>query len=444
MGSKGAKKECRLDTVYNATMRSDEIITDTLRSSEKYRDDSSAIYRMLMENLRPLDFCYYLKRYVYRKAGYKAEFDTVPVQDYIDTITGAFSNKGVPVSLNPSSTRLRAAVRNWLTQKTTGREAVIMLGFGLEMSLSDVDEFLTKALQESSLNPKNPVETICWYCLKNHLGYYHFRQLLDKYESLPGTAGNHNKISQTGTMILRTDVAEIANEKKLFTYLNQLRQIDGKSRQSVDARNLFNGLYDEACGIIADLNNHMEEEREKIEIGRLRDKLSRNDRLFDDQKQEQIQNYAERRKRWTKENITPVQFEDVLFSAVPRDRNGNLLPMKTSTLNEQFRGKRLNRQHIQEILNGTGIISRYDLSTMSFLVLSHKLADEENPVIRYHSFLNYTNAILDRCGMGELYAGNPYEAFLMICMLTDYPLGTYADVWELSYSAENRKDESSI
>ena len=94
-------------------------------------------------------------------------------------------------------------------------------------------------------------------------------------------------------------------------------------------------------------------------------------------------------------------------------------------------------------MNGTGVISRYDLATMSFLVLSHKLADEENPVVRYHSFLNYTNMLLDRCGMGELCAANPYEAFLLICMLTDYPLGTFADVWELSYNAENRKDESS-
>lgn len=443
MDSKSTENQHKLNTVYNASIGSDEIIADSLKPSGNSWDDSSDIYKILVDNLKPLDFCYYLKRYVYRKAGYTSEFDTVPVQNYIETITTAFSNKGIPASLNPSSTRLRAAVKNWLTQKTTSRETVIMLGFGLEMSLSDVDEFLTKALQESSLNPKDPVETICWYCLKNHLGYYHFRRLLDKYESLPGTAVNLNKISHTGTIILRTEVAEIADEKTLLTYLNQLRRIDGTSRQSVDARNIFNGLYEEACGIIANLNNNMEEERTTIEISRLRDKLSRNDRLFDDQKQEQIQNYTERRKLWTKEDITPIQFEEVLFSAVPRDRNGNLLPMRASTLNEQFRGKRLNRQHIQEILNGTGVISRYDLATMSFLVLSHKLADEENPVVRYHSFLNYTNMLLDRCGMGELCAANPYEAFLLICMLTDYPLGTFADVWELSYNAENRKDESS-
>ena len=74
---------------------------------------------------------------------------------------------------------------------------------------------------------------------------------------------------------------------------------------------------------------------------------------------------------------------------------------------------------------------------MSFLVLAQRTSEETDSIQRYHAFVNYTNVILDRCGMGELYVANPYEAFLMICMLSDYPLGTYADVWELSYEEED-------
>ena len=239
-----------------------------------------------------------------------------------------------------------------------------------------------------------------------------------------------------GTMILRTKAADIKDVKTLLRYLNQLRRIDGRSRQSVDARMMFDRLYDEARSIIAELNNHIEEERKKVEVERLKDKLSRSDRLYEEQKQELLRSFTEKRKHWTKEDITPVQFEDVLFSAVPRDRNGNLVPMKGSTLNEQFRGKRLNRQHIQDILDGTGTINRYDLATMSFLVLAQRTSEDTDSMQRFHTFVDYTNTILDRCGMGELYVANPYEAFLMICMLSDYPLGTYADVWELSYEPE--------
>lgn len=426
------------ESVYSVTMRSSAIMDDIQKSHLYMEDDSYAIFRMLQDSLQPVDFSYYLKRYVYKAAGYTAEFRTVPVEDYIETITNSFLSKGVPASYKPTSTRLRAAVKNWLSQKTTSRETVIMLGFGLDMCLEEVNTFLTKAIQESSLNPKDPVEVICWYCLKNHLGYYHFKQLLAKYEDLPGSADTEKHIYEMGTMILRTEVDDIVDEKTLLRYLNQLRRIDGKSRQSVDARLMFMLLYEEATSVIAELNNSIENEKKEVEIERLKDELSRNDRLYEDQKQERINKCTEQRKQWSKEDISPSNFEDILFSAVPRDRNGNLLPMKGSMLNEQFRGKRLNRQHLQEILDGIGTINRYDLATMSFFVRSQVNLEEE-AIERYHAFVNYTNTILDRCGMGELYVANPYEAFLMICMLTDYPLGTYADVWELSYEDDGQE-----
>lgn len=424
------------ESAYSVTIKSDRIVSGVRNTPEYQDDDSSAIYRMLVENLKPVDFSYYLKRYLYRAAGYRKEFGEVSEEEYLATMTEAFSSRGVPASLKPSSTRPRAAFRNWLTRKTVSREAVILLGFGLDMKLDDVNDFMTKALQESRLNPKDPVETVCWYCLKNHLGYYQFRRLLTAYEELPGSPETEEKIMLTGTRILRTEVEDIRDEKTLMRYLNQLRRIDGKSRQSVEARTLFLQLYEEAREQIAALNNSIEDQQAEVGMERLKDRLSRDDRLYDEQKQDQIRRMSGQKKQWKKEDITPVNFEEVLFSAVPRDRNGNLLPMKGSSLNEQFRGKRLNRQHIQEILDGTGTINRYDLATMSFFVLSQRPDLEENSVRRYRTFMDETDEILDRCGMGKLYVANPYEAFLMICMLSDYPLGTYADVWEFSYEEE--------
>ena len=419
------------------TVYTKKIISDVQESDEYVEDDSGAIFQMLSNKLKAVDFGYYLKRYVCETVGYKKDCLSVPLDDYIVMITDAFSNKGITTSSwKPTSTRLRAAVKNWLTRKTVSREAVIMLGFGLEMNLEDINKFLTKGLQESTLNPKDPVETICWYCVSNHLGYYRFRQLLAEYETLPGTPDKDRNISTVGTMILRTEVGDICDEKTLKRYLNELRCLDGRSRQSVEARRIFDQLYDEARSRIAETKNAEEEDLTEVEVNRLRDRLSRDDRLNDEQKQAVIHNLAGKRKHWTKEDITPVDFEDELYSAIPKDRSGNLLPMKKSALNEQFRGKRLNRQHIQEILDGTGTINRYDLATMSFFALSQRKELEDDSVKRYRVFVDETNAMLERCGMGQLYVANPYDTFLMICMLTDYPLGTFADVWEMSYDSD--------
>ncbi len=421
---------------YGATLKAKKIISDTQNSDLYKEDDSSAIYEMLIRNMKSVDFGYYLRRYVYKAAGFTEDFESVPVKEYVDTIVDAFSNKGIPCSWRPTSTRLPVAVKNWLTRKSVSRDAVIMLGFGLDMNLEDINDFLTKGLQESSLSPKNPVETICWYCIANHKGYFHFRDLVAAYEKLPGSPENEKEISTTETMKLRTEVEDIRDDKTLLRYLNRLRRIDGKTRQSVEARRLFDQLYDEACTYIAEIKNNEENDLKEVELGRLRDKLSRDDRYYDEQKQDRIRNFSDHRKHWSKEDISPVNFEEELFSAIPKDRNGNLLPIKGSALNEQFNGKRLNRQHIQEILDGTGAINRYDLATMSFFVMSQRKELEDDSVARYHEFIEQTNSMLDRCGMGDLYDANPYDAFLKICMLTEYPLGTYADVWGMAYDPE--------
>ena len=54
---------------------------------------------------------------------------------------------------------------------------------------------------------------------------------------------------------------------------------------------------------------------------------------------------------------------------------------------------------------------------------------------RFLEFVDDTNTILNECSMGEILTSNPYECFIMMCMLSEDPLGTYADVLEMSYSS---------
>ena len=100
------------ESEYSVTIKADKVFTDTQNTPEYQVDDSSAIYRMLLKNLKPLDFSYYLRRYIYTSADYRKSFDDVSPDEYITTVTDAFTNSGVPGSLKPTSTRPRAAVRN--------------------------------------------------------------------------------------------------------------------------------------------------------------------------------------------------------------------------------------------------------------------------------------------------------------------------------------------
>jgi len=53
------------------------------------------------------------------------------------------------------------------------------------------------------------------------------------------------------------------------------------------------------------------------------------------------------------EEITSADIERVFQAAVPKDRHGNLLPKKKSTLSACLRGRRLSLQRQEEMLSGS-------------------------------------------------------------------------------------------
>lgn len=51
--------------------------------------------------------------------------------------------------------------------------------------------------------------------------------------------------------------------------------------------------------------------------------------------------------------------------------------------------------------------------------------EDDDPYDRYHHFIEEAQRILKKCGMSEIYIVNPYECFLLMCLLTDCPLAVF-------------------
>ena len=134
------------------------------------------------------------------------------------------------------------------------------------------------------------------------------------------------------------------------------------------------------------------------------------------------------------EDINPSRMESILYSGVAVTDNGNL--MSFAKLKEQFKSKRLSRARINGILGGKPI-ERFDLITLIFLIYA---LDEEkltkSAPARFNEFVDETNDLLIEAGMIELYPVNPYEAFVMMCVVSEDLLDTFAGVWEKSYDEE--------
>lgn len=411
-----------------------ESFYDSVDSTAFPEQDTDVIYESLSKNLDAVPFCDYLKRFLHTRMGLSGDYTQTPVEVYQKYICEQFQINSTPASFDSKTTRLGTMAKNWLTQQTVKRSVVFLLGFGLSMSEDDVNNFLEKALHESCINPKDPFETVCWYCLQHGLGFDEYQRIWEKYLKLPAlTYDELDHILESKTVLVRSHLFTVKTEEDLMYYLSVLKRDKKNSRMSVSASMNFNELYNKARLLVANLKNQMEDETFSREMYAYKQTLSRDPRLSDEEICARISKKQASRHYYTPKDITEGDIEKVICSAVPTDKHGNLVPAKTSSLNRAFYGKRFSRQHIHDVLNGRIEIDRFDLITLNFFIYSQSGDVYINNLSRFNAFMESTNWILAECSMGELYVTNPYESFVLMCMLTDEPLTTYADVLELSY-----------
>ena len=80
--------------------------------------------------------------------------------------------------------------------------------------------------------------------------------------------------------------------------------------------------------------------------------------------------------------------------------------------------------------------------TVDNMVLAMRFRFPEKKIIpgKTMIFLDEIQEILARCGMGEIYIVNPYECFILMCLLTDCPLAVFSEIWEKSYEEGEEKN----
>ncbi|MDC7291052.1 hypothetical protein NXH76_25010 [Blautia schinkii] len=378
----------------------------TRRAAQKFRqvvslesfedEDADVIFHYLYKEMELVSFGDHLKRYIYERADLEEPFADVTQDIYRDIVLDSFRETCTPKSMNPTSTKLPSLVNNWLNQASVKRETVFLLGFGLRMSAEDVTDFLTRVLREQDFDFHNPEEVIYWYCYCHQLGYYKAEEFKQKYEEMPPA-----KQKPEGIIILGGGLC-LDSDEKLLEYLAYLKvgRDDPRSEKSQAFQEFMKLLY-RAKEIIATMYQKDEEEKKRGKI-------------------------------WKAENITPSDVEKVICSGIPINKMGNLKKMSASILARHFSQKRFSRQRITNILNHKLPVERFDLITLEFFIVSQEMADDD-PYTRYHHFLEEIQDILQRCGMSEIYIVNPYECFLLMCLLTDCPLAVFADIWEMSY-----------
>ncbi len=366
---------------YDFTRKAMQGISRVVTSDDFEDMDADAIFDYLLNEMEIVVFRDYLKRYIYERAGLKEPFSRVPDEEYLEIILESFDQNRAPVSLTPTTVKRRMMVKRWLEQDSVSRQTVFALGFGLRMTAEDVSDFLTKVIKESSFDDRDPRECAYQYCYSRQLPY-----------------------AKAVSLIKGETVPEDPEEKTLADRIAALKTREDDPAQDRRAQT-FRAVYRECRQLVASL---YQEENDTGDGNRT----------------------------WRPEDIGPSDIEKILCDGIPMTAGGNRMKMSNSLLNRQFRQKRITRQRLDLLLKGELEIERYDLITLEFLLYSQK--EDEDPRKRCLTYLNQMNEILTGCGMQAVYPANPYEAFILMCLLSEMPLLTYYDVWEKSYEeAEN-------
>lgn len=381
---------------YEFTRRAAQRFRQVVSLEDFEDEDADVIFHYLYKEMELVSFGDHLKRYIYERAGLEEPFNEIPREVYRDIVIDSFHETCTPKSMKPTSAKLSSLANNWLSQASVKRETVFLLGFGLRMSVEDVSDFLTRVLREQDFDFRNPDEVIYWFCYSNHFGYYKAEEYKEKYVLLePNKDAKEAAKIYAGGLCLDTD-------EKLFKFLAHVKAgVDDPMSEKSQAFQEFIRLLHHTKEIIAAMYQKDEEEKKRGKV-------------------------------WKASDISASDVEKVICSGIPVNKMGNLKKMSASILAKHFSQKRFSRQRITSILNHKLPVERFDLITLEFFIVSQEMEDED-PYQRYRHFLDEIQVILDKCGMGEFYIVNPYECFLLMCLLTDCPLAVFADIWEMSY-----------
>ena len=376
---------------YEFTRKAMHQIFDMV-SSESFEDLSAdEIFMFLFKGIALVSFKDYLKRYLYERAEIEEPFSEVKDQVWQDIIMYAFEENNAPHSFEPTSTRWSYTVKSWLNSDRVRRSTVFLLGFGLKMMEQDVSDFLTRVLEEDNYHMDDSEEVVYRYCFRHQLPYSKAKALLEQ----TGFKGTPETLKVSTDEILQ-------DEQSVLRYLTGIRKNRPVNLIQDTSRKCFEKLYKTSKEIIAGIYNQDEMDKPEKE-----------------------------RREWTADDVSAADLEKMLCSGIPLTDSGNLVKANQSLLSKHFQNYRLSRQRVDGLMKGQAQPDRYDLITLCFFL--HAQKEEITGEQRLSGFLSEINPVLASCGMSEIHPANPYEAFILICILSDCPMAVYGDIWELSY-----------
>nr|WP_076780641.1 hypothetical protein [Lachnoclostridium phocaeense] len=410
------------------------------------KGDTSELERLLLEkSYAKYLFGDYLKRMVYELYIFPEDdgrkITEIPEDEYIKDIQQIFKEngmKGVGTLQFGGSTRLTPSnLKRWMGMPCyqVSRELVFLFGFGFNMFAEQVEELLTKVIGQAGFDFRSAQETIYYWCLKQNRGYSGLREWQEKYMEIQEEAEEQKEsgiyeekeecAGGARTRYYKEKAVRITDEDGFKEYLRELERIRRDTRNRITARETLNIVVNI---LWYELSKERRGETKWLEL------------LIEQKEAEgDAQNRTKRTQRdirtmqkyWREVSLEPLiqsiwQEEDPVAISEKSRKLAPLLP-------DMWK-----KRSLQDKLNGESRVRKEDILTGVFLTYAHQLekqmpymsGEEKDYMVRVETYVEDVNTYLEQCGMGEFYIVQPYEIFLVLCLLYDKPYSFFLSVWK--------------
>ena len=339
--------------------------------------------------------------------------------------------------------------KNFIPQK---RDFAFRLAFILGMNDEECEELLTKALNERGFNFKNPLELIYWYCLKFDKGFSHADYLLDVYIKmkvdpvLDSSSKNTCDVYNDITLMFKNSANKDGESEKII--LDCLADI--KSKYAIE----IIGEKKEFVKALGKIRNKSLDKVFREKLKEIRDAISLYNSIQtveDDEVKNVLKSVGEKfdKTRQVSTNGTASLYDvaKFLYRDCPEyeslgvekyitDIKESIFDLPMEIKSNRLTKERLHHLAPEESDGKDRYVQRQDLITILFLYYELISEDEQDRQTRFEDFSEESNKKLNICGMLSLNPNNLYEYFIMLCMYTDDPLGTFQEVFVQSVKKE--------
>lgn len=409
--------------------------------SSNYEDDEE--YGELIdflnkaENFRTFDtgLTEFIKKHGYiEKEGLSEE---VCFKQRVNFLKQKFDEKNIPFGKGTIKNYFEGKIRP--DSKWQSRQNIFKVCFALDLDVDETTAFFNKIYFDRTFNVKNIDELVYYFCIKNKKSYNDAERLIEDIKKMLDEDLTPVLDETVYTSAIREKTDFFTEESELIRYV--LENKHAFKRYNTTATRYLDRLLDRIQG----------KKEDKIIVEKIKDSEALTSQDQEDIKkcglvvQEVLKNYGheflnvnkhkERKKDLITRNQTIYSIDFMLFviyfsnkpvrkSDFSFAKNANLLDIIRNNFpsDSSFSKLRNKPNHSFDALRKMIIL----LEFYTFCFDADEAEDDGFDF--FDDFTEQMNDVLDSCGMGPLYIGNPYDWLFLFCAKSEHPLDTFRSI----------------